>query len=212
MNGVDTHFSGLLFDDSESLAAKAAAAMIGSDVQFVDEGIVAMKFEAEADGQDDIANERRAGVEEPGTAKSRKRQKLAERRTSGRLVKYDGAGLVFGKAAHHGHKSRFVLQRRFTKLQWEHVIHRSARGVSRRDRSSRSDGWRRYRRHCRRENIRRKEASRASGDRSGKSLPRQRQGAGRFYRAKRYARDGVKFPQPLARDRPRNRSEWETRL
>src|SRR5712692_5802531 len=104
MNRVDAHFERFLFDESNGSAAKAAAAVIGGNIQFVDKSIVAMELEAEADGQDGIADEGRVIVEEPGTAKSRKGQKLTEGGASGGLVKFDGAGLVFGEGAHHGKK------------------------------------------------------------------------------------------------------------
>jgi hypothetical protein len=58
MYGVDAHFASLLFDEDYRLAAITASAVRGINVELVDEGVVAMEFEAEADGQDDIADER----------------------------------------------------------------------------------------------------------------------------------------------------------
>ncbi len=127
MNGVDAHFERFLFDESNGLAAKAAAAMIRSNVQFVDKGIVAVELEAEAYGQDDIADDRRAVVEEPYATEGIQRQELTKGRANSGFVKLDSIGFMFVESAHHWHKSGFVLQRRFTKLQWEHVIHRFVR-------------------------------------------------------------------------------------
>ena len=69
VDGIDAHFAGFFFDEGHGLTAIATAAMSGGDEQLVNERVVATEFEAEPDGQDDVANERGAFVQEPDAAK-----------------------------------------------------------------------------------------------------------------------------------------------
>ena len=60
MDGIDPHFAGFLLGESHGLAAKPAASVSRNDVQFVDESVVAAKFEAKANREDDVADDCRA--------------------------------------------------------------------------------------------------------------------------------------------------------
>src|SRR5690348_6733385 len=73
MNGVNAHFASFLFDENHGLAAKTAAAMSRNDIEFIDESVVATKFETEADGQDDVADELGGVVKQPDAAEGGKR-------------------------------------------------------------------------------------------------------------------------------------------
>lgn len=127
MNGVHTHFARFLLDKSNGLPAKTAAAIGGDNVQFINEGVVAVEFKAEAKSQDDVTNHGSAVVEKPDTAKGWKRQELTEGRTSGGLVKGNGTGFLLGEASHHLEECGFVLKCGFPQLQRGHVILRFAR-------------------------------------------------------------------------------------
>src|SRR5690242_14251658 len=115
MDGGDPHFASFLFEERQCLAAKTAAAVSGNDVELVDEGIVAVELEAEANGKDNIADKRRALVQQPNSAESRKRQELTEDRSRRVFVKRNGAGLVLRKSPHHRKKSRLVVETGFPK-------------------------------------------------------------------------------------------------
>jgi hypothetical protein len=117
MNGVDSHFVSLPFNKSHGLAAKSAAAMLRNDIQFVDEGVVSAEFEAEADSQDDVADERVALIKEPDAAESGKRQELMKGGTRGRLVERDNFRILLRKSAYHGEQYGFVAGDGFAKLE-----------------------------------------------------------------------------------------------
>src|SRR5215472_8504146 len=121
MNGVDSHLAGLLLDKRDSLTSIAAAAARGHDEQLIDESIVAAKFEAETNGQNNVANQRSVLVEKPDAAEIGKREKLAESSSCRCFVKFDFARLLFGEAAHHWQERSFILRDSFTKSQLGHV-------------------------------------------------------------------------------------------
>ena len=127
MNRVDAHLARLLFDERDRLAAKPATPVRGGDIQFIDERVVSMKLETEANGQNNVAREAGAVEKQPDSSKLRKRQKPVKRRARDSFIKDNFAGLLLGKAAHHGHERGFVLQTRFTKFQLGQLIPRSVR-------------------------------------------------------------------------------------
>ena len=116
MDGIHTHFARLFLDEFDGLAAKAAPTVNGFDVQLIDERVVAMEFEAEANGQDNVADKGGAFIKEPRSAEMGKRQELAECRTGRGFVKLDFAGLLFGETAHHGKKNGFVREGSLAKV------------------------------------------------------------------------------------------------
>src|SRR5205823_3387289 len=76
INGLDAHFARFLLDEGHGPPAKTAAAISGDYVQFIEEGVVAVERKTEAPGQNDIAEESWAVVDQPDAPEGGKRKKL----------------------------------------------------------------------------------------------------------------------------------------
>src|SRR5882762_10198224 len=157
MDGIHAHLAGLPFEKGAGMPAKAAASVSGVDIQFVDESVMAMELKAESQCQDNVSDVLVRLAEKPNSAECREGREFTKGGAGRRLVKFDLSRFLFGEGAHHAQQLRFVREGRFTNHKWGHVTHQFVRSVSRRDRSSRSDGWRRSRPHCRHESIRKRE-------------------------------------------------------
>ena len=156
MDGVHAQLAGFFFEKRNCLRAISAAAEGGVNIQLVDKGVMAVKLKAETNGQHNVADRRASFGQKPDLPKGRKGQEPTEGRASCRLVKLDFSRLLLGKQAHHAQEIRFILERGFPDRELRHVTHRFVQLVLQPDLSSRFDGLRRPRRHCRRESIRRK--------------------------------------------------------
>src|ERR1700674_4036021 len=156
MEGIDSHFARFSPDKLHRLPAKSAPTVGGVDVQLVDKCIVAMALKAEAQRQDNITDRFVPFTQKPNFPEGGKRQEPPEGHTNCGLVKLNLSRLMLGKMAHHAEELHFVLEGRFPNYELRPIIPRFARLVLRPGRSSRFDGWRRGRRRCRHENIRRK--------------------------------------------------------
>src|SRR5215472_4211509 len=110
MDGVDAHFERFLCDIFHSLAAIAAAAVSRKDIQFVDKGVVAAEFEAEANRQEDVANGVGATVKKPDATEIGNRQELMKGGPRGRLVERDNFRVLLRQGAHHWNEHFFILQ------------------------------------------------------------------------------------------------------
>src|ERR1700752_1936234 len=71
MEGLDTQFARALFDELHGTAANSLPPVLWFNIQFVDEGIQPMIFEAETQSEHDIARGSRSIQKYPGFAKSR---------------------------------------------------------------------------------------------------------------------------------------------
>ena len=124
MDGIYAHLACFLFDKSNRLPAKSAAAVGGVNIQFVDEGIVTVEFETETHRQDDVSSRLLIFAEKPHAPKCRQGQKFPEGSACRGLVKFDDSRLLLGKNAHHAEELRFVLEGRLADPELRHVTHR----------------------------------------------------------------------------------------
>jgi hypothetical protein len=113
MDGIRAQLARFFLQELNCLAAKPTPAVGGVDVQFVDKGIVAVEFEAEADGEYDIANDRVPLAEKRDATERGKRQKLPKGGAGRRLIKFDFTRFLLCQMAHHAKKLRFVLKSGF---------------------------------------------------------------------------------------------------
>src|SRR5580704_2159528 len=137
---------------------------------------------------------------------------MAQDFANNRFIEKIGARLLFSQTAHHAEQGLLILLHRRTKNDARQITLRSVLSIWLRARSSRSGGSRRYQRHCRRENTRRRGADPSSEDRSGKVRRRRRQGGGRPCLARKYERGGGKSRRRLPRGPLRRQSETGIRL
>src|SRR5207248_5342026 len=213
INGLDAHFARFLLDEGHGPPAKTAAAISGDYVQFIEEGVVAVERKTEAPGQNDIAEESWAVVDQPDAPEGGKRKKLMKSgpcaADSSKCMapgSCSASARIMGKSttSSPGMASRNSSDGTFTP--------RSARAVWRRGRSSRFDGWPQGRRRCRRGSIHRTESDRANRDRSGRFRFPQRRAGGPCGRAGKCGPNGEKFPQRPARGRIPGSSAWGIRF
>ena len=127
VDGVHAHLAGILLEEDNGLKSVSATAESGFDVQLVDEGVVAMELEAEANCQHNVADREGSSAEKPSAPKSRKGQEPPESRASRGLVKLNLSRLLLGKLAHHAKEFSFVVERRFPDRYLGQVTHRFVR-------------------------------------------------------------------------------------
>jgi hypothetical protein len=127
VDGIHTQLARFILQELNRLEAKPTPAVRRVDVQFIDECIVAVKFEAKADGKHDVANDRVPLAEKPNAPERAQRQKLPKGGTGRGLVKLDFTRFLFGQLAHHAKKLRFILKSGFPDHQLRHVTPRFVR-------------------------------------------------------------------------------------
>src|SRR5712692_6083394 len=212
VEGLDSQLARTFFDKLDGAPANPLPPVLRLDVQFIEEGILPVVFEAETHGENDVARGSSFIREKPRHAKSRVGEKSPEHVAHGRLVKEISARLLFGEGAHHAEQILFIGRTGGAKNDGSHAIHHSARGVWRRARSSPSGDLRPGRYRCPRENIRETGQGLSNGHRSEEGRFRRQPGGARPCREQRCERGGGRFPRRLPKDPPPWRSAPGTRL
>jgi hypothetical protein len=116
MDGIYTQLARFILQELNGLTAKPTPPVPRVDVKFVDEGIVAVEFEAKADGEHNIADDSVPLAEKPDAPERGERQKLPKGGTGRGLVKLDFTRFLFGQMTHHAKKLRFILKSGFPDL------------------------------------------------------------------------------------------------
>jgi hypothetical protein len=70
MEGADAQLAAGFFQYDERPGSQAAAPVVGSDVQLVQDGVPSSEFEAEAQGQDEVAHDLFPSLENPEPAEA----------------------------------------------------------------------------------------------------------------------------------------------
>src|SRR5467141_1750323 len=110
MDGVHAHFARSFFGKGKSPTAITAPPISDINVQFVDECIVSMEFEAEPHRQHNITHGFATFREQPHSSEFRERQKLPEGCAQCGSIKFDECRLLPVKKAHHTKKFCLVLE------------------------------------------------------------------------------------------------------
>src|SRR5512137_2301869 len=138
MKGLDSQLARAFLDKLDGAPAYSLPPVSRFDIQFVDEGVHPVVFEAETQCKHDIAGGSRSIQEYPGFAESGVGEKCPQGVAHSRLVKKISSRLLLGQGAHHAEKVLFIRGVGRTKKNGSHAIHRSAREVWRRGWSNQS--------------------------------------------------------------------------